>query len=168
MCWNGGKKGEHLRPNEEWDWADIPSSAYSVNSITQFWCLCAGGKKKKAIGVRFHFAAGPDCTAQVTGSETAFPSPSRLMKPLIGFTDQKNHRPRNSSQVLLTCHLYVNFTYNGCRVRNFIAEKIKPNPRGWDVGNELWVERKRPSLAFLTALGMWCQCVLYQWRLQWL
>lgn len=77
--------------------------------------------KKKALGVRFHFAARPDCTAQVTGSEKAFPSPSRLMKPLIGFTDQKNHRPRNSSQVLLTCHLYVNFTYNGCRVRNFIA-----------------------------------------------
>lgn len=41
-------------------------------------------------------------------SDITFPSLSRLIKPLIGFADHKNHRP-SGRKVLFICHLYVNF-----------------------------------------------------------
>lgn len=41
-------------------------------------------------------------------SDITFPSLSGFVKPLIGFTDHKNHRP-SSGKVLFICHLYVNF-----------------------------------------------------------
>lgn len=92
LCLEGNSMGSMLAPSHQW----------ALHSYVCSICDCHWGSRW----------ISPPCVY--------LPPLSRLINP-IGLADHKNCRPWCKSEALHVCHLSVDFTPNGHRVRKLIA-----------------------------------------------